>query len=95
MLKKGARGESNFIAVDITNDENKVILVNIYGRNSDQSGLNENVKNIFLELDNKYYILCGDFNLVPNPDIYTCIYRYNSINNLKVRNFLKLRIVCS
>lgn len=41
---------------------------------------------MFLELDNEYFILCGDFNLVLNPDIDT--YNYISINNPKAREKL-------
>lgn len=79
-------GEGNFLAVDLTIEETRVTLVNIYGPNSDQPGFYENIRNIFLELDNEYFILCGDFNLVLNPDIDT--YNYKYINNPKAREKL-------
>lgn len=41
---------------------------------------------MFLELDIEYFILCGDFNLVLNPDVDT--YNYISINNPKAREKL-------
>lgn len=37
-------------------------------------------------MDNEYFILCGDFNLVLNPDIDT--YNYKYINNPKAREKL-------
>lgn len=79
-------GEGNLLAVDLTVEETRVTLVNIYGPNSDQPGFYENIRNMFLELDNEYFILCGDFNLVLNPDIDT--YNYISINNPKAREKL-------
>lgn len=84
ILKKD--GEGNLLAVDLTIEETRVTLVNIYGPNSDQPGFYENIRNMFLELDNEYFILCGDFNLVLNPDIDT--HNYISINNPKAREKL-------
>ena len=46
----------------------------------------ENIRNIFLELDNEYYILCGDFNLVLDQDLDT--YNYTNVNNPKAREKL-------
>lgn len=79
-------GEGNLLAVDLTIEETRVTLVNIYGPNSDQPGFYENIRNIFLELDSEYFMLFGDFNLVLNPDIDT--YNYTSINNPKAREKL-------
>ena len=42
----------------------------------------ENIKKIFLELDNEYYILCGDLNLVINEDLDNC--NYTKVNNPKL-----------
>lgn len=82
-------GEGNFFVVDFIIEEIRVIFVNIYGLNFDQLGFYENIRNIFLELDNEYFILCGDFNFVFNLDID--IYNYKYINNLKVREkFLEI-----
>lgn len=64
-------------------EETRVTLVNIFGPNSDQPGFYEKIRNMFLELDSEYFILCGEFNLVLNPDIDT--YNFTSINNPKAR----------
>ena len=45
-----------------------------------------NIRNIFLELDNEYYVLCGDFNLVFYQDLDT--YNYTNVNNRKAREML-------
>lgn len=44
----------------------------------------ENVRDIFLEFDNDYFILCGDFNLTLNPSLDT--FNYTGINNPKARS---------
>lgn len=53
-----------------------------------ESGVNpcfyEKVRDIFLNLDNDYFILCGDFNLVLNPLLDTENYR--NVNNPKARD---------
>lgn len=53
----------NLLALDLSAEENRVTLKNIYGPNSDNLQLYENIKDIFLELNNECFILCGDFNL--------------------------------
>ena len=75
--------DGNLLALDITIEDNRVTIVNIYGPNIDSPEFYEYVREVFLELDNEYYILLGDFNLVLNPDIDT--FNYNSINNPKAR----------
>ena len=61
--------DGNLLALDLTIEEHKVTLINIYGPNTDSPQFYENVTNIFLEFDNEYFILCGDFNLTLNPSI--------------------------
>ena len=77
--------DGNFLAIDLTIEEYRVTLVNIYGPNSDQPSFFENIRNIFLELDNEYYILCGDFNLVLNQDLDT--YNYTKVIQKLEKNY--------
>ena len=70
------------MALDLFIEDNRVTLINIYGPNIVSPQFCENVKNVFLELDNEYFILCGDFNLALNPSQNT--YNYCSINNLRL-----------
>jgi hypothetical protein len=75
--------EGNLLVLDMTIEENKVTRINIYGPHIDSTQFYENVRNNFLEFDNEYFILCGDFNLTLNPPLET--YNYCSINNPKAR----------
>ena len=76
--------DGNLLALDLTIEEHKVTLINIYGPNTDSPQFYENVRNTFLEFDNEYFILCGDFNLTLNPSLDT--YNYCGINNPKARD---------
>ena len=80
--KKDSGG--NLLALDLSIEDNRVTLINIYGPNIDSPQFYENVRDVFLEFDNEYFILCGDFNLTLNPSQDT--YNYCSINNPKARS---------
>lgn len=80
--EKKDRG-GNLLALDLSIEDNRVTLINIYGPNSDNPQFNESIRYIFLEFDNEYYILCGDFNLALNPLQDT--HNYCGINNPKAR----------
>jgi exonuclease III len=54
-------------------------LINIYGPNSDNPEFYEKVRDTFLELDNDYYILCGDFNIALDQELDT--FNYSASNN--------------
>ena len=78
----------NFIILQIMLDSINFTLVNIYAPNIDSPSF---FKNIFDTLDsfddNDSLIICGDYNLVQNPDLD--YYNYKSKNNnVKARNFL-------
>lgn len=75
--------DGNLLAIDTTIEDTHVTLINIYGPNADNPGFYEKVKDTFLNLDNDYFILCGDFNLVLNPEVDT--FNYCNINNPKAR----------
>lgn len=62
-VEKGHRG--NLLALDFSVEDNRVTLINIYGPNSDN--FDENIRDVFLEFDNEYYILFGDLNVAINP----------------------------
>ena len=73
--------EGNLLALDMTIEENKVTLINIYGPNNDNPDFYDTVREVLLEFDNEYFILCGDFNLALNPSQDTN--NYCGINNPK------------
>ena len=78
--------EGNMLSLDLDIDGNRITLINIYGPNSDNPEFYENVRDTFLELDNDYYILCGDFNIALDQNLDT--YNYNTVNNPKAREKL-------
>lgn len=78
--------EGNILALDLSIDENRVTLINIYGPNSDNPDFFEKVREYFIEFDNDYYILCGDFNLALNQTLDT--FNYSNVNNPKAREKL-------
>ena len=80
-IKKDCEG--NLLALDMSIEDNKVTLINIYGPNTDSPQFYENVRDTFLEYNNDYFILCGDFNLTLNPSLDT--HNYYSVNNPKAR----------
>ena len=73
----------NIISVDLKLENITIKIINIYGPNIDSpwfyEKLNDLVKNSHLD----YTVICGDFNLVLNPDIDS--YNYNAINNPRAR----------
>ena len=80
--KKDSGG--NLLALDLSIEYNRVALINIYGPNIDSPQFYEHVRDVFLEFDNEYFILCGDFNLTLNPCQDN--YNYCRINNRKARS---------
>ena len=59
-----------FIALNLTYNNNTFTLMNIYAPNSDNPTFFENVFEQVDSFDTKdFYIICGDFNLVLDPEI--------------------------
>lgn len=65
-------------------EENKVIIINIYGLNIDIFIFYDMVRDVLLDFDNEYIFFCGDFNFVFNFSID--IENYKGISNFKVRD---------
>lgn len=73
----------NFIVLDIIIQEKRITLVNLYGPNEDKPQFYNNIRQTYSEFGNDYKVLCGDWNLVLNPDLDT--YNYMHINNPRAR----------
>jgi exonuclease III len=74
----------NYILIDITIANSiRFTLVNLYGPNEDNPEFYSNIFNIIEEFGNDNYLLCGDWNLVldPNKDLFN----YKAVNNPKAR----------
>ena len=76
----------NYLALDISIEHQRLTLINLYGPNTDTPIFFETISEIIEDFDNSSYILCGDFNLVINPDLD--YYNYVNINNEKARSKL-------
>lgn len=80
-VKKDEGG--NLLGLDITIEEQRITLVNIYGPNVDTPCFYQKVADIIEEFDNQSCILCGDFNLIQSFNLDT--HNYVNINNPKSR----------
>ena len=74
----------NFIILEIILQKQKITLANIYGPNEDKPQFYNNVKQKIDELGNDNVIICGDWNLVIDPNVDT--ENYKSINNRNARS---------
>ena len=75
--------DGNTIALDIEIDGKRITLVCLYGPNKDDPDFFENIDTIIENFKNDSYIICGDFNLVINPNL-DCE-NYINVNNPKAR----------
>ena len=73
--------EGNYIISDLTVEENRFTLINLYGPNKDTPNFFDNIINIAERIGNATLILCGDFNTVQNEKLD--YFNYKTINNKK------------
>lgn len=76
----------NFILLDMKIQGTKVTLINLYGPNEDNPQFYRTLKEKYSEYENDFLIICGDWNLVLNPEIDTFNYRHT--NNPKARQIV-------
>ena len=77
----------NYVILDISVQENQFTLVSLYGPNRDNPEFYKNIFKLIDEIENESYIICGDFNLIQNPDLD--YYKYKHINHNKSHTSLK------
>ena len=75
----------NYIILDMVIEEKEITLVNLYGPNEDNPQFYENLIKKIAEFENDNVIICGDWNLVINPEIDS---HYLHINNPKARQII-------
>ena len=73
----------NYIILDINIDGKKFILVNLYGPNDNKPKFYKELMQGYKSFNNDNIIMCGDWNLVINPDLDTN--NYLPINNPRAR----------
>ena len=84
--KEKKDNNGNLLALDLSINEHRVTLINIYGPNTDSPEFFEAIRDILIDLDNLYFVICGDYNIALKPDIDT--FNYTNINNPKAREKL-------
>ena len=77
----------NYIILEIKIKDQMITLVNLYGPNEDRPMFYESIKQKIKEFENDNVIICGDFNLVMDPDLDT--ENYKQVNNPKARIVVK------
>ena len=78
--------DGNLIGLNISIESKNISLITLYGPNSDNVVFYENLNHIIEELGNDDIIICGDFNLVLNPELD--YFNYLHINNPRSREKL-------
>ena len=73
----------NFLIMEITIKGKKITLANIYGPNEDRPQFYSMLRQKVEDLDNEMIIMCGDWNLIIDPEI-DCE-NYKHVNNPKAR----------
>ena len=75
--------DGNYLYIKLKLDTMSLNLITIYGPNSDNPNFFKNMQDILEQNSADYSIVCGDFNMVLNPELDT--YNYLYINNPKAR----------
>ena len=73
----------NWVALDISINEIRMTLVSLYGPNDDKPGFFHIILGMIEEINNVHCILCGDWNLIQDPQIDST--NYIHINNKNAR----------
>ena len=67
--KEKKDNNGNLLALDLSINEHRVTLINIYGPNTDSPEFFKAIRDILIDLDNLYFVICGDYNIALKPDI--------------------------
>ena len=68
-------------------------IICVYGPNTDNTEFYKDVEDFLEDTNSDYTLICGDFNLVLNPDLDSCNYKH--INNPRARQIvLNMMVDC-
>ena len=73
--------QGNYLIVDLTVDSNRFTLVSLYSPNVDSPQFYEEIVSKINTFGNMSKVLCGDFNLVQDPELD--YFNYKCVNNIK------------
>ena len=79
IISKTEDPDGNFISLVMKLSSMTVNPITLYGPNNDHPDFFQCIQDTIQQTTTDYNIICGDFNLVLNPDIDT--HNYNAINN--------------
>ena len=71
--------EGNYIICDLSVEDNRFTLINLYGPNKDTPTFFETILNIAETIGNANLMICGDFNVIQDEKLD--YYNYKCINN--------------
>ena len=83
IISKTEDPDGNFISLVMKLSSMTVNLITLYGPNNDHPDFFQCIQDTIEQTTTDYNIICGDFNLVLNPDMDT--HNYNAINNPRAR----------
>ena len=70
----------------MTIEGKEITLVNLYGPNEDRPQFYENLKQKIDEFETEQVIICGDWNLILDPEMDS--FNYLHVNNSRARRFV-------
>ena len=82
--------EGNYLILDLSIFNKRLTLATVYGPNKDNPNFFNDLFSNIQSIENDSYIICGDFNLVLDPDLD--YYNYKHVNNIKARDSI-LKII--
>ena len=85
-IEKVDKSQENLLSVDLLVSNIKFRLIVIYAPNTDNPNFFEIINDELKNSEQDYNIICGDFNLVLNPELDS--FNYNHVNNPKARDKL-------
>ena len=78
--------QGNYINIVLKLDTLTLNLTTLYGPNSDNPNFFHFIQNLIQNEQVDYNIICGNFNLVLNPDLDSCNYKH--LNNQRARQMV-------
>ena len=83
IIHKEIDNDGNYVMVDLDVSSVSLRLINIYAPNIDSPAFFQSIQKLIEESQQDHLIVCGDFNLVLNPELDS--FNYVNINNPRSR----------
>ena len=84
VIKIEKDAEGNLLVIDLEIEKTKFRIINLYGPNIDNVDFYIQVESKISNSEQDHLIICGDFNLILNPNL-DC-YNYKNLNHPKARH---------